>query len=164
MSMMPATPPPPLPSAAITARRRATDALSAGQLVALAGDDAAILQSWLRLPAMMQSDDWHVSRTRLWPVSCQPCGCSGVEDFSEGIGRTLMSLSRWLFEMYCISGDHDVKKVRIICQIMVKKAKKISACGGLMRPAARRIFTQNFSSEFLITPRPWREPREGGQN
>ena len=116
VSMMPATPPPPLPSAAITARRRATDALSAGQLVALAGDDAAILQSWLRLPAMMQSDDWHVSRTRLWPVSCQPCGCSRVEDFSEGIGRTLMSLSRWLFEMYCISGDHDVKKVRIICQ------------------------------------------------
>ena len=55
VSMMPATPPPPLPSAAITARRRAADALSAGQLVALAGDDAAILQSWLRLPAMMQS-------------------------------------------------------------------------------------------------------------
>lgn len=51
VSMMPATPPPPLPSAAITARRRA----AAGQLVALAGDDAAILQSWLRLPAMMQS-------------------------------------------------------------------------------------------------------------
>ena len=55
VSMMPATPPPPLPSAAITARRRAADALSAGQLVALAGDDAAILQSWLRFPAMMQS-------------------------------------------------------------------------------------------------------------
>ena len=86
VSMMPATPPPPLPSAAITARRRATDALSAGQLVALAGDDAAILQSWLRLPAMMQSDDWHVSRTRLWSVSCQPYDCSRVDtDFSEGI-------------------------------------------------------------------------------
>ena len=46
-----------------------------------------------------------------------------------------------------------VLKKCIICQIMVKKAKKFSACGGLMRPAARRIFTQEFSSEFLITTR-----------
>ena len=54
VSMMPPPPPPPLPSAAIIARRRAADALLAGQWVALAGDDVAILQSWLRLPAMMQ--------------------------------------------------------------------------------------------------------------
>ena len=61
--------------------------------------------------------------------------------------------------MRCVCVVTAVLKKCIICQIMVKKAKKIFACGRLMRPAARHIFTQKFSSEFLLTHRPCREPR-----
>ena len=56
-----------------------------------------------------------------------------------------------------LCGDRGVKKC-VSSVRMVEKAQKFSACGGLMRPAARHIFTQKFSSEFLITPRLWREP------
>ena len=155
MSMMPATPPPPLPSAAITARRRATDALSAGQLVALAGDEAAILQSWLRLPAMMQSGllarQPHPAVAGELPAMRLLTSRRG---FFKRVLVGMMSLLRRGSLRYVYCAVTAVLKKCIICQIMVKKAKKFSACGGQMRPAARHIFTQKFSSEFLITPGP----------
>ena len=89
VSMVPATPPPPLPSAAITARRRAADALSAGQWVAMvAGEQHDFAeQGEIRPCYMMQSDYWDFSRTRPRQVS-YPYGCSTIDtDLLEGIGR-----------------------------------------------------------------------------
>ena len=155
VSMMPATPPPPLPSAAITARRRATDALSAGQLVALAGDAAAILQSWLRLPAMMQCG---LSARQPHPTVAGELPAMRLLTSRHGFFKRvlvgMMSLLRRGSSRYVYCVVTAVLKKCIICQIMVKKAKNFSACGGLMRPAARHSFTQKFSSEFLITLRP----------
>ena len=73
---MPATPPPPLPSAAITARRRDVDALLVGQMVAI------VSHAEPRGYYMMQSEYWHTLLT----VYRMTYDCSRVDtDFSEGI-------------------------------------------------------------------------------
>ena len=162
VSMMPPPPPPPLPSAAIIARRRAADALLAGQWVALAGDDVAILQSWLRLPAMMQcgllARQPHPTVAGELPAMRLLTSRRG---FFKRVLVGMMSLLRRGSLRYVYCAVTAVLKKCIICQTMMEKAKKFSACGGLMRPAARHIFTQKFSSEFLITLRPCREPAHG---
>ena len=153
VSMMPATPPPPLPSAAITARRRATDALSAGQLVALAGNDAAILQSWLRLPAMMQSG--LLARQPHPTVAGELPGMrllTSRHGFFKMVLVGMMSLLRRGSLRCVLCGDRGVKKVRIICQIMVKKAQKIFASGGGLRRLGLRPSPQNHVSTSAGSP------------